>query len=958
MTSYPALTSSALKLPSRAIVACSTPKPASVHAFWSARVPYIPTFLSGDFTHLLGGGERSRIGLIVARQVRFLNDLSTTDIPGATFDLRLSFSPDTDRVEVAFVGKAGGDTEPEANTQAKRAWEKFQAHFPSEAPFGYPLQPVMKEEEVQSIRYPTWLREGQVSLVEIRKFVDINPMSDFHTLQWGTYPHPFVPAFDFGALGKFMEVLVQQQIPTVVSICIRPMVLEDEDVAQMQGEVSKYEAQVFEWQMEKSDYWRTVYETQRLKAMQEAVVPYLERGKLLFMFKVQVVSSGEEPALALADALGSELTDNTSTARPRLWEPAVPKDEELSIALSNFAHLEFSPWRLNDDLELLPMLCTGREAAGVFRLPIPPESGYMPGLLVQDEPFESPQGSEAKGQKKRETYVRAGKILHRGLPSGIPFVVTPDILKRHTLIAGSTGSGKTNTALLLLSRLWTEQRIPFLVLYPVDKPDYRKLWLDEKNLAPHLLYFTVGDSTASPLRFNPFAVPEGVLLRTHISRLLQVFTTAYQVPDPIPLVYREALRETYRRKGWNLETGKGGEEESPTLDEFYLAMTDVADSLTRGYSARVQADVRQASQIRIRDLVLNASSTLGAREALPWDAMLYHPTALELARLGSEEDIALVMGMLLISLVGELTTRKQRGIRTPSLPPDLSPDQVLEACRKSRVVPPLHLTLIEEAHRLMPRSVNVLDPRSALTQQGAAMFDRLLAEVRGLNEGLLIAEQIPVRLVGGAMGNTHLKIMHWLEDAESFSLFSRLLSLTERQETRARLLREGEALTRGPQGRPMHVKIDFFDVPDGQVVPSDSNIREFMKQRGFSFQIDQNYPFDQACIYCRVPCLWSEPVKRAKWLDTVSRTTEFVQSLARYRNKPGMEQLEAIKKHALKWAGQLGKQDENLAYCILARMASNQGFKLRWDKDGEKHRVPVGQFLQPVLKHFHMKGAK
>ena len=44
---------------------------------------------------------------------------------------------------------------------------------------------------------------------------------------------------------------------------------------------------------------------------------------------------------------------------------------------------------------------------------------------------------------------------------------------------------------------------------------------------------------------------------------------AFSLQDPLPMIYREALRRIYRDKGWNLLTDVGDlEREYPIMTEF------------------------------------------------------------------------------------------------------------------------------------------------------------------------------------------------------------------------------------------------------------------------------------------------------------------------------------------------------------------------------------------------------
>ncbi len=128
--------------------------------------------------------------------------------------------------------------------------------------------------------------------------------------------------------------------------------------------------------------------------------------------------------------------------------------------------------------------------------------------------------------------------------------------------------------------------------------------------------------------------------------------------------------------------------------------------------------------------------------------LMSRPVVMEIGRLGAREDVALVMAFLLVTFT---ETLEKRARRTP------------------------HITVIEEAHRLMPEVPR--DGMASMAPAASEDFSNILAEIRGFNAGILIAEQIPTQLVQSAIGNTFLKVMHWLEDASSFELLADIMNL-------------------------------------------------------------------------------------------------------------------------------------------------------------------------------------
>ncbi|EFO81192.1 hypothetical protein OSCT_0926 [Oscillochloris trichoides DG-6] len=764
------------------------------HAIFAVRVPFIPSFMTSDFTRTLAGAEMSRINLITLRQVRFLNDLINARIiadGSSAFDLRFIAQPSSipgrpTSIEIVFLGKVFHANRNQAKNLCWNLWRKFRSHYPLEDPFNYPLAPVTSEEELLYYLLPIPIETvGQRQILELRKFEDVDPyVGDNMT---GYFPHPFSPVVDASAFGRFLETLAQQEQPCVVSICLQPTALFQEELLLINQLLSRYRA--ITATATASHGWVELYRKERFEDLQRTFAPLINKRNHLFKIKIQLIGANYAPEDVL-EALGSELIENT-TPEPRQWVREAPlNDHELEVARYNFAFLEHGPWgktQVDGVAARIRYLVDTMQAAGAFRLPIPPESGYLPGLEVRDEPFVLPP----KRPDNNEAHISLGQIIHRGIITEQPFEISVRELNRHGLIAGATGSGKTNTCLHLLAQLWAQHQVPFLVMYPIDKPDYRLLMADPQ-IADQLLIFTLGDETTTPFRFNPFHVAEGMLLKTHLSLLMRCFMAAFSMWDPLPAIYRAALRQVYANAGWNLEHGKGGcGLPTPTMADFYTTLVAVSDAMTAGYDEEAKGRVRQSAEIRIRDLLLNAGTVVNTNSPAPLSEVLNRPTIMELGRVGSPEDSALIMAFLLVQLTQELQSRYKR----------------LPVAQRGQQ---LHITLIEEAHRLMAAGHGKNEDLGDARGRGGEDFANILAEVRGYGEGILIAEQIPTQLVSGALGNTTLKLMHRLEDQESFKLFCEVMNLNERQREFVRSLGQGQVIVRDHDSRPVFVQVGNY----------------------------------------------------------------------------------------------------------------------------------------------------
>ncbi|MFD4246741.1 ATP-binding protein [Streptomyces sp. NPDC058525] len=333
-----------------------------------------------------------------------------------------------------------------------------------------------------------------------------------------------------------------------------------------------------------------------------------------------------------------------------------------------------------------------------------------------------------------------GTVIERDRRSPVEFSVPLDSLSRHVFVGGVTGSGKSNSVLHLIRQV-AAAGVPFLVVEPA-KAEYRAL-LRDPAVGPSLRVFTLGRETVAPLRLNPFDVPEGASVAEHVDLLRATFEAAFGMWVPLPHVLERCLHEIYSDRGWDLRTGTNHRLDAhaptwtacPTLGDLAAKIPVVSRSL--GYEEKIAADIEAALSTRIRSLRLGGKGALfDVPRSFPVSELLAAPTIIELEAMGSDDDKAFVIGLLLVRLAEHRRAQgQQSGL--------------------------IHLFVVEEAHRLLGaapriREENVADPRGGAVET----FAHLLSEIRAYGQGVVIADQVPTRLAPDVLKNTQLKIAH------------------------------------------------------------------------------------------------------------------------------------------------------------------------------------------------------
>ena len=331
--------------------------------------------------------------------------------------------------------------------------------------------------------------------------------------------------------------------------------------------------------------------------------------------------------------------------------------------------------------------------------------------------------------------IQRKKILHK-----IRYEIDVKIFSQHCFIPGMTGSGKTTTIFSILKGAF-ESNINFLAIESA-KTEYRAL-LNDPAFKDTLQIFTLGNENVSPFRLNPFEVILGIPVGVHLDLLRSVFSASFGMWTPLPQVLEQCLHKIYEDKGWNLTYNSNYRLDNdtnvgiayPMLTDLYNKVSIVTQEL--GYDEKVRDDLRAALTTRINSLRTGGKGKmLDTQSSLPMEVIFNKPTILELEGIGDDDDKAFVMGLLFIKMVEYKRVQKKENIRQ-------------------------HIMVIEEAHRLLSNtSKNSSQEEGNPRGKAVETFSNLLAEIRAYDQGVIIADQSPVKLAPDIIKNTNLKIAH------------------------------------------------------------------------------------------------------------------------------------------------------------------------------------------------------
>ena len=400
----------------------------------------------------------------------------------------------------------------------------------------------------------------------------------------------------------------------------------------------------------------------------------------------------------------------------------------------------------------LGSLITPAEAAQFFRIPIgSPQVGA--GMKVAQSPRSSRNYSDGV---VGNFDVELG-LLNAGDRS-IPVGMSCADLTRHAFVSGVPGSGKTNFVLGIVDRLWHERSIPFLIIEPA-KHEYRALL----RSIPDLQIFTPGKAHLSPLVLNPFLPPDNVSLESYKATLKTAFGASLTMTSPLDRIFEDAVNVAFSDAGWlNQDTSAAGKP-IISIHEFLEAFEYVFENI--GYVGEA-SNIGRAGHVRLSAF----RKIFNSYKSIPIEDLLSRPTVIELSAIENENQKALLIAFILLSILSHLNSSP-------------SSNETLRS-----------ILVLEEAHVLLGASDESGSGEAAPAQIAQRLFKRMLAETRSAGLGIIVADQSPRAVSNEVISLTNLKVSFRVVESDDRDVLAASMNMGDNLHRRLSTLKSGECL--------------------------------------------------------------------------------------------------------------------------------------------------------------------
>ncbi len=371
--------------------------------------------------------------------------------------------------------------------------------------------------------------------------------------------------------------------------------------------------------------------------------------------------------------------------------------------------------------------------------------------------------------------IKLGDVTY-GEQALYPFFLRSDRLKEHILVAGRSGSGKTNLTFVLMRGIMASG-------IKVIAIDWKRGYRDLLTLHPDLRVYTIGRDV-SPFRFNPLIPPPGCEPHVWIKLIVDVIANAYLGGEGVISLLVGGLEHLYAQAG----VFDHRQQRWPTVSDL-LAWLRTAK--LKGRAAMWQAS---AERILLSMSYGEFGAVLDTQDNSQVLDLLNHNVVLEMDGLPSSSDRTMFSESLTLYLYRYRLAQGPRSKLT-------------------------NLIILEEAHNLL-----------LAKQQGAkeSVLETSIRMIRQYGMGYVFVDQSASLLSKVAFANSYATLALSQKLRGDIQALAAAMNLSDEQRDALSTLPIGSAVVRlaDEYPEPFLVTIPRCPVQEGTV--SDSEIRQRM----------------------------------------------------------------------------------------------------------------------------------